>query len=223
MAKNPMDTPKRHGEDGPSCPDCGSPTVARVQQGTGKLYFGCTNFKGGCRFNGCRDIQPQELAVDAETKRGGNQSMTEKHSKKVRYHWLLWWKIEPEELERQVIEYDDSLVLASARGISAELLMLYVAATIIFVCVGWTPARSLVDAIMAFGLAVFVYRGHRWAMICAMVYWTLEQGYLFLNSISQVHSGKGIMAVILWTGYMQVFYMAYRVEKERRAAPVPVA
>jgi hypothetical protein len=54
---NPMDTPTRHGEDGPLCPDCGSPTVARAQQGTGKLYFGCTNFNGGCRFNGCRDMK----------------------------------------------------------------------------------------------------------------------------------------------------------------------
>jgi len=135
----------------------------------------------------------------------------------------LWWKIEPEELGRQVKEYDDSLVLASARGISAGGLMLYVAATIIFVCVGWTATWSLVDAIIAFGLAVFVYRGHRWAMICAMVFWTLEQGYLLVNSISQVHSGKGIMAVILWTTYMQAFYLAYRVEKERRVAAASVA
>ena len=58
-AGNPMDTPRSRGEAGPPCPVCGSPTVARTQQDTGKLYFGCTNFGGGCRFNGCRDVQPQ--------------------------------------------------------------------------------------------------------------------------------------------------------------------
>lgn len=58
-AKNPMDTPGFRGEAGPPCPVCGSATAARAQQGTNKLYFGCTNFGGGCRFNGCRDVQPQ--------------------------------------------------------------------------------------------------------------------------------------------------------------------
>ena len=46
--------PTRQGEKGPSCPRCGSPTVARVSTQTGELYFGCTNFAGGCRFNGDR-------------------------------------------------------------------------------------------------------------------------------------------------------------------------
>jgi hypothetical protein len=56
MAKHPMEKPERRGEKGGPCPDCGNPTVARKQPGTGKLYFGCTNYAGGCRFNGCRDI-----------------------------------------------------------------------------------------------------------------------------------------------------------------------
>lgn len=55
MFKDPMQKPDRKGEKGGPCPECGSPTVAHEQKGTGKLYFGCTNFAGGCRFNGCRD------------------------------------------------------------------------------------------------------------------------------------------------------------------------
>ena len=145
--------------------------------------------------------------------------MTEKRSKKVRYHWLLWWRIEPEELQRQVTEYD-SLGITSARGVSALLLMLAVAANIIFVCVGYMNPWALLDAMVFFGLAAFVYRGHRWAMLCAMVVWTLENGgRLYKNPTLQVT----IASVIWWTGYMQAFYMAYRVEKQRLAAPVPVA
>lgn len=62
--KCPMDKPDYRGEIGPFCPDCerkhGIKTrlVAREQQGTGKLYFGCPNFDPPyrCRFNGCRDV-----------------------------------------------------------------------------------------------------------------------------------------------------------------------
>ena len=41
--------PTQQGEKGPPCPRCGSPTVARVSTQTSELYFGCTNFAGGCR------------------------------------------------------------------------------------------------------------------------------------------------------------------------------
>jgi len=58
-----MDTPDYRREIGPHCPECErkygikTPLVARQQQGTGKLYFGCPNFDPpyNCRFNGCRD------------------------------------------------------------------------------------------------------------------------------------------------------------------------
>jgi hypothetical protein len=61
MPKDTMERPDRQGEIGAFCPCCKKkhnievPTVAREQKGTGKLYFGCPNFKLGCRFNGCRD------------------------------------------------------------------------------------------------------------------------------------------------------------------------
>jgi len=63
--KGPMDTPDYRGEIGPFCPECErkhgikTPLVARQQEGTGKLYFGCPNFGPPyhCRFNGCRDVK----------------------------------------------------------------------------------------------------------------------------------------------------------------------
>lgn len=41
-----------------------------------------------------------------------------------RYHWLLWWWIEPKELQRQVQEYDSLNKIKTARGLSALLLIL---------------------------------------------------------------------------------------------------
>jgi hypothetical protein len=61
--KDPMSTPDFVGEIGGFCPRCKekynieTPTKARRQNVTGKLYFGCPNFDPPykCRFNGCRD------------------------------------------------------------------------------------------------------------------------------------------------------------------------
>lgn len=52
--KDPMAMPGHQGEVGGPCPLCGSETVARQSRTTGELYFGCTNFAAGCRFNGSR-------------------------------------------------------------------------------------------------------------------------------------------------------------------------
>jgi hypothetical protein len=144
--------------------------------------------------------------------------MTEEHSQRIRYHWIFWWKIEPDELQRQVREYDSLGMVKSARGLSAALLALSAIVTTIFVCVGWTEVWSLVDAILFLSLGAFIFRGHRWAMISAMVLWTLEKASGLYGKPQYA-----IMSVIWWTVYMQAFYLAYRVENAKRAAPVGIA
>lgn len=142
---------------------------------------------------------------------------------KTRYHWLLWWRIEPEELQRQVREYDSLSKIKTARGLSAILLIASgIASTVVFYASTEPRPDSLSDTVVLFGLAVlsgavlfvlaaFIYRGHRWAMICAMIYWTLEKAY---QSYSRPKYAFG--SIIWWTVYMQLFYMAYLVEKQRR-------
>ena len=56
MQKKAMDKPDFVGEKAEPCPLCGNETVGRRQRNSGKLYFGCKNFAGGCRFNGRRDL-----------------------------------------------------------------------------------------------------------------------------------------------------------------------
>lgn len=149
---------------------------------------------------------------------------------KTRYHWLLWWRIEPEELHRQVREYDSLSKFKTARGLSALLLILSGIVSIIFFYVSTEPRPdSLTDTVVLSGLAVLsggvffvlaasIYRGCRWAMICAMIYWTFEKTY-------QIYSRPkyAFGSIIWWTAYMQLFYMAYLVEKQRRKTAQPLS
>ena len=124
--------------------------------------------------------------------------------------WLLWWKIEPEELQKNIVEYDTLRIYQSARGTSFLLLLFSVAVTIIGICVGLSNAWTLVDAIVGFGLAVFIYRGHRWAMLLAMVYWTLEKAGQFY-----LHADNYLLVIVWWTAYMHAFYLSFIVEQKR--------
>jgi hypothetical protein len=133
-------------------------------------------------------------------------------------HWLLWWKIEPEELQKNIVEYDTLRIYQSARGISFLLLLLSGIADVVSVCVGYKDAWILSDAILLLGLAAFIYRGHRWAMLVAMVFWTLEKAFQ-IYSLANMPAGSsaGYLIVTLgwWAVYMHAFYFAFIVEKKR--------
>jgi hypothetical protein len=58
-------------------------------------------------------------------------------------------------------------------------------------------------------------------MVFAMIFWTYEKADQLYDIISQDYTmGKSttniILPVIWWTIYMHAFYLAYRVEKNRR-------
>jgi len=138
--------------------------------------------------------------------------------KKKGNHWLLWWKIEPEELQKNIVEYDTLKIYQSARGISFLFLLLSGTANIIFVCVGYKDAWTLGDAILLLGLAVFIYRGHRWAMLSAMVFWTLEKAFQVYNLADMPAGNSGgylILTLSWWAVYMHAIYFAFIVEKRR--------
>jgi hypothetical protein len=148
----------------------------------------------------------------------------------TRHHWLLWWRIEPEELQRQVREYDSLSKIKTTRGSSTLLLILSGIASVIGFYVSSEPRpESLSDTAVLFGLAVlsggvcfvlavFVYQGHRWAMMCSMIYWTLEKAYQIISTPKYAFG-----SIIWWTVYMQFFYMAYLVEKQRRKTAQPLS
>jgi hypothetical protein len=50
----PFPKPQLRGQKGPACPESDAPTQARKSKITAELYWGCTNYPGGCRFKGDR-------------------------------------------------------------------------------------------------------------------------------------------------------------------------
>lgn len=86
-----------------------------------------------------------------------------KKPKKSGYHWLLWWKIDPEELTRQITEYNTLKVYQSARGISLLCTGLSAIITIGFTFFGWLDALTLIDGTVLLVLGAFIYFGRKWA------------------------------------------------------------
>lgn len=130
-------------------------------------------------------------------------------------HWLLWWKIEPEELAKQVDEYKFLEITQSARGIS--LLCLAFAALVTGLMAYFRLAGldewAFADVGLALSLGVFIYRGHKWAMIGAMIYWTFQKLVNISSAIQSPHPNSGVVAVFWWAIYMHAFYLAFKTER----------
>jgi hypothetical protein len=94
--------------------------------------------------------------------------------------------------------------------------------TALFIALGVFDAYAAVDVIIMAVLAVFIYWGHRWAMFVAMVLWTLEKALSAWVVIETGRGGNVLLQVLWWCVYMHAFYLAVRVEQQRRTlAAVP--
>jgi TRAP-type C4-dicarboxylate transport system permease large subunit len=147
--------------------------------------------------------------------------------KRASWAWVLWWQIDPSELDDQVTKYDSLSFIKSARGQAVLCLLLSVVITAVILAISKKPDLSgLVDVGLFLILAVFIYSGHRWAMIAAMALWTLEKGLYIVVGVTAAQSGStsggGLLftQVIWWCIYMHAFYFAFRVEQERRKRAV---
>jgi len=135
--------------------------------------------------------------------------------KKSGSHWFLWWVFRENELEDQATSYSSDK-LGSYRGISALLLLLAIAVNIVFIYMGWVSSFSWVDIAIFALLAIFIYRGHRWAMIIVMLLWTIEKIFQVVTLANQSSTFPVIFILIWWTTYMHAFYGALRVENLHR-------
>jgi hypothetical protein len=135
------------------------------------------------------------------------------------WSWLLWWRVDQSDLDEQVEKYNSLGVFKTARGQSVLCLLFSVAATIAMVLLKVTDQGSYVDAAVLAAFAVFIYFGHRWAIVAAMTFWTLEKGYLMYLGVTAGASATAsnpVVQLIWWCIYMQAFYFALRVEREKR-------
>ena len=134
-------------------------------------------------------------------------------------NWILWWRVDDENLQDQITHYDTLGWFTSARKLSVVCLLFSATMTTLFILAGTLGMEAVADIVIMAVLAAFIYRGHRWAMVAAMVFWTLEK---FLTTLGPLGAGKppnvvGLpISLLWWAGYMHAFFLAFRVERERR-------
>ncbi len=124
--------------------------------------------------------------------------------------WLLWWRIGDEELQRQVNGYTTLGVFKSARGMSLLFTILSFIITLLFVLYGAVNVFGMLDVIILVIFGIFIYFGHPWAAIAAMILWTIEKAITLFAPL-----GIGVTSIIWWAIYMHAFFLAYKVEKAR--------
>ena len=142
----------------------------------------------------------------------GNEPINEKKKNKA-VLWLLWWMLDKDVLEKQVEGYDSLSVGRASRKVAVLLLILSAFITTLDVVFSVFSRGALIDVVFMLAIAFFIYQGHRWAMILAMLYWTCARLCMIY-----IHFDIGtiLYSTIGWTVYMHVFYEAFKVEQLRR-------
>jgi hypothetical protein len=134
-------------------------------------------------------------------------------------NWVLWWRVSPEELKKQVDGYATLKIHSSARGISFCLLLLSSVLTVIAIAVNIVGIYATIDAVLLLALGICILKGQRWAMVLAMILWSYEK----LGQVFGVSTHVNIVTVLIWwVIYMHAFWLAYRVENERRKITIKI-
>lgn len=140
------------------------------------------------------------------------------YSKSRSSNWVLWWQIDSSELDEQIARYGTLSIFKSARGISALCLSFSAALTILFIAFRVVSPSAYADVVLFSFLALFIYLGHRWAMIAAMLLWTAEKTFIAVSGLGSIHPNTATLigSFFWWTAYMHAFYLSFRVEQRRR-------
>ncbi|MCX6784283.1 MAG: hypothetical protein NT141_04470 [candidate division WWE3 bacterium] len=136
---------------------------------------------------------------------------------------LMWWKLDPKEVEKQVSNYATTPFIKTFRGVAGLLLLLSAAVTAAFVLTGIVSAASWLDCAIILFLALFIFLGFRWAMVLGMVVVTIERGggilIGLLTDISHPNIIQIGIALLWWAVLMRFLYAAFRVERLRPPKP----
>ncbi|MCK4524852.1 MAG: zinc ribbon domain-containing protein [Candidatus Andersenbacteria bacterium] len=130
-------------------------------------------------------------------------------TKKSKSSWF--WKIDKEDLKNQVENYDKLKITQSYRGVSVLIVVVLLGLSLLlgFFGVYANIEETLYGLIIYVPILIFVYRGHRWAIIALMILWTFEKWYQLIEVGS-------IMPLIWWIIIIPYFYKALKIENERR-------
>ena len=131
--------------------------------------------------------------------------------------WLLWWRLDKDKVEWQAKNYAQLEFLDSSKALSLVLIVASAALSAIGLLRADAPTATVAAAYVALFviLGVFVYAGHRWAMVAAMVLWTLEKGLQFIAQPLSIFIG-----IFWWAIVTHAIYGALAVENLRRKSPV---
>lgn len=149
------------------------------------------------------EVVPEKSPVSKKVAESGGK-------KRSLWRWVLWWEVDSGELRRQVENYDSLKLTSSYRGIAALWLVFSMVVTLVL-GLGVYDYDIFFDVVMLAVLASFVYFGHRWAMVCAMIYWTFSKVVGIIEDPSTL-----VMQALWWTAYMNALFKAYKVEQERQ-------
>jgi len=132
----------------------------------------------------------------------------------------IWsWGLSKEELKNQIENYNTLSFTKSLRKLSVGLIFFSVTLGMIFIIMG-SQEISWIDTIIWILLAIFIYKGKKWAVVSAMILWTMEKGYQVYGMI-EIGSGSVLAVILWWSAYMNIFYKTWIVEKERNKAVQP--
>jgi hypothetical protein len=136
-------------------------------------------------------------------------------SKKSAFSFLAWWVTDPAEIDKQVAGYTSLKPWQSARG-TASLLCVFtvVVTTLLGSFLQMSTGEIATEATIWLAVALFMYRGHRWAFVMGMILWTIEKAMLLFGSTS---ARAPIVQIIWWTIYLNAFFLAFKVESRRTA------
>lgn len=149
------------------------------------------------------------------------ENRTRPQSKAV---WILWWRVDHDELQDQVEKYDTLGWFESGRKLSVVCLLFSVAVSVLLTAIKVIPKEAYAEAALFLILAVFIYLGHRWAMIAAMVVWTIEKASTAITGFGAIGIGPNILVSLLWwAAFMHAFYLAFRVEQQRRQTGITIS
>jgi len=152
-----------------------------------------------------------------------NQDTSQQHKQKYdfigstidSYKWKKW-KMDEKELKNQVINYDTLPFFRKARGLATACVIFSILMTLIFSVAGGNSSILWIDIILAIIWAIFIYKGNDWAIVAAMIHWTISKIMQAINGVSHGQSTALFSAIVFWPIFMIIFWQAYQVEKARR-------
>jgi hypothetical protein len=139
---------------------------------------------------------------------------------KPRKNNLLSFNIDEAELKNQILNYSTLKINKSYKGISTLVIL---AISLISVFATFYFGEDVVSIKGAcFGIAIylfialFIYKGRRWAIILAMIFWTLDKAVYTYQIVQAGFSSNVIVVLFLWIAVMRFFWRALEVENYRK-------